>query len=232
MSLKPLRIRTALAQGLQSSLPNKLKPEILETICNLNKLKRGAADLELDYDTVIKTIQGLLESKDVLSQTLTPLELQAVSYQVFHLIQSEEFSVRDFACHFIKELLLSPSSPPNTYLLGILEQIFLKNVSRVRDEMVLKTLLEAIRHFVAYLKIINHPVECYKSIFTSIQPLVNLKDDNDDFFASFLGIKMKTRQKALKMVANRIDQVNNYKAVNSLIMPLVNYIIFGDQAQK
>jgi hypothetical protein len=54
--LKPLRIRSSLALGLQTALTGKLSLLTLDTVCNLNKLKRGAADLELDYDTVIKTI--------------------------------------------------------------------------------------------------------------------------------------------------------------------------------
>jgi len=41
-----------------------------------------------------------------------------------------------------------------------------------------------LRHLVVFKK---------EGLFHALAPLVNLKDDNDDFFASFLGIKMKTR---------------------------------------
>jgi hypothetical protein len=92
----------------------------------------------------------------------------------------------------------------------------------------LKTQLEALRHFVLYLKEVDE--SRFKTIFRSLTPLVNVKDDNDDFFACFLGIKMKTRQKALRMVCQRIHLVNDYKAINALVMPLVNYVIFGDQS--
>ena len=34
------------------------------------------------------------------------------------------------------------------------------------------------------------------------------------------------------MIANRIGLINNYKAVNQVLMPLVNYVIFGDRTQK
>lgn len=61
---------------------------------------------------------------------------------------------------------------------------------------------------------------------------MNLKDDNDDFFSTFLAIKMKTRQRSLRLVASRFEQIGNYKAIQQVIMPLVNYIIFGDKAQK
>lgn len=104
LSLKSIRIRQSLSLGLQGSLGNYLKAEALDIICNLNKLKRGAADLELDYDSVIKTIQSLIENDTI--NSLKSLELQAITYSVAHLLENEEFSVRDFANHFIKQMLI------------------------------------------------------------------------------------------------------------------------------
>jgi hypothetical protein len=60
----------------------------------------------------------------------------------------------------------------------------------VGDEMVLKSMLDILRHYVHYLK---ETPGCIKTHLANLYPLVNLKDDNDDFFASFLAIKMKTR---------------------------------------
>ena len=59
LSLRSLRIRASFSASLQVALESKqkvIKPEVLVTIANINKLKRGAADMELDYDLVIKTI--------------------------------------------------------------------------------------------------------------------------------------------------------------------------------
>jgi hypothetical protein len=58
---------------------------------------------------------------------------------------------------------------------------------------------------------------------------VNPKDDNDDFFHCFLGIKMKQRQKSFKMLVNRIEsgQLKDFKVINSVILPLINYTVFG-----
>ena len=71
----------------------------------------------------------------------------------------------------------------------------LKNITKINDEMVLKTMLDTLRHFISFLrahqKENEHPL--YQSNLSSLLPLINLKDDNDDFFASFLAIKMKTR---------------------------------------
>jgi hypothetical protein len=59
LSLRSLRIRASFSANLHTALENKqkaIRPEVLGTIANLNKLRRGAADMELDYDLVIKTI--------------------------------------------------------------------------------------------------------------------------------------------------------------------------------
>ena len=61
LTLKSLRIRQSLAQGLTHTLSKRLEPEALSTIVSLTKLKRGAADLELDYDHCIYIMQGLIE---------------------------------------------------------------------------------------------------------------------------------------------------------------------------
>lgn len=83
---------------------------------------------------MIKTIQGLLDNESLLQ---TPLELQAVAYQVLYLLGSEEFSVRDFACHFVKTRLLSDSA--NLHIVSVIEQTLLRSLARVSDELILKT---------------------------------------------------------------------------------------------
>ena len=111
--MKNIRIRNTLAVGLKDSLKgNILKSDVLEVIVNLNKLKRGAADLELDYDLIIKTIESLM-SNDL--STWNRLELQGVSYSILYLISSEEFSVRDYAAHFVKNVLLDNKLRENNY---------------------------------------------------------------------------------------------------------------------
>jgi hypothetical protein len=149
--------------------------------------------MELDYDLVIKTIQGLIESPDFFSKEgLSNLELQAISYNIIYLLLNEEFSVRDFANHFIKSVLLDKcfKERPNPSLLLTIEQTILKALqSRIQDEMVLKTLLDTLRFYIHFLKVTDNQ----SSIIRQLSPMVNIKDENDDFFAMFLGIKMKTR---------------------------------------
>ena len=55
--------------------------------------------------------------------------------------------------------------------------------------MILKTLLDTLRHYINFLKTTDSQASILRSLF----PLINVKDDNDDFFAMFLAIKMKTR---------------------------------------
>ena len=55
---------------------------------NLNKLKRGAADLELDYDSVIKTIQTMIEEQGIFASKFSSFEVNAISYSVLSLLSS------------------------------------------------------------------------------------------------------------------------------------------------
>lgn len=88
--------------------------------------------------------------------------------------------------------------------------------------MILKTYLVILRHYITQVE---------ASQLAALSPLVNLKEDNEDFFAMFLGIKLKTRQKSLKLLQSKLASLPS-KAVQAAILPLVNYVIFGDAAQK
>ena len=155
-------------------------------IVSLTKLRRGAADLELDYDLCIKTMQNLIEQPE----ERATLEAQAIGYIIVSLITNEEFSVRDYAGHYVKQVMLKTT---NTHLLTLLEQSIVRGLNRPADEMILKTQLDILRHFISQ-------VESSSSNLASLSPLVNLKDDNEDFFAMFLAIKLKTRQRSLKLL--------------------------------
>jgi hypothetical protein len=51
--------------------------------------------------------------------------------------------------------------------------------------MILKTQLDILRAYIGKSE--------GSSILSGLAPLINLKDDNEDFFAMFLAIKLKTR---------------------------------------
>ena len=59
---------------------------------------------------------------------------------------------------------------------------------RPQDEMVLKTMLETLRLLIPHFAIVQP-----KNSLVSLLPLVNLKDDNEDFFMLFLSIKLRSR---------------------------------------
>jgi hypothetical protein len=75
LQLRSLRIRRTLALGLATCSRFCVKPEVLDIVRDLNKLKRGAADLELDYDTVIKTIERIIEQQKEFQEALSSVEL-------------------------------------------------------------------------------------------------------------------------------------------------------------
>ena len=68
----------------------------------MNRIKKGAADLTLDYDSALAAIG---EASKLNFSLLTNIEVQCITYNVLHLLGNEEFSVRDYACHFMKLLI-------------------------------------------------------------------------------------------------------------------------------
>jgi len=55
----------------------------LEALRNLNSIKRGVADMELDHDKIIKTIEDSLKSK---FEGVNNLELSLITYCILFLI--------------------------------------------------------------------------------------------------------------------------------------------------
>ena len=56
MCVKGIRVRRQLAEGLQTALKGIINNKVLDLLTNLNQLKRGLADLELDCDKAISAL--------------------------------------------------------------------------------------------------------------------------------------------------------------------------------
>jgi len=57
LDLASKKVREKLATGLQDVLgEGEMSTEILALIKDLNKVKRGAADIDLDFDTVLSAV--------------------------------------------------------------------------------------------------------------------------------------------------------------------------------
>ena len=76
-------------------------------------------------------------------------------------------------------------------LISTIESEFIQLI-RIQDELTLKTILDGLRHLIHFFK---QSETIITSIYNldSLSSIINLKDDNDDFFTCFLAIKMKQR---------------------------------------
>ena len=72
---------------------------------------------------------------------MRPLEVNALTYNLLHLLKSEEFSVRDYALHAFG--LLLPLLDENVFRLCELHIINCTKL--VHDELVLKSILAAFK---------------------------------------------------------------------------------------
>lgn len=99
LRVKSPKVRARLSTGLASSL-GATKSQIvtkssLDLLVELNRLKRGLADLELDVDAAIKAIQTFSEDPAVMNYSL--IDISASAYCITYLCQHEEYSMREHA---------------------------------------------------------------------------------------------------------------------------------------
>jgi len=69
----------------------------------LNRIKRGVADLELDCDKAITAIQCLSEEK--ILERCSTVDMKFIAYSIVFYCQHEEYSVREYATHFLEYVL-------------------------------------------------------------------------------------------------------------------------------
>jgi len=59
---------------------------------------------------------------------------------------------------------------------------------------------------------------------------VSIKDEISDFFINCLSVKLKDRQRSLKILKAKLDSgefKDCIKTIEHVIMPLVDYLVFG-----
>jgi hypothetical protein len=101
LDLSSKNVREKLITGLKNVLSKDtgVSNESLTLVMELNTVKRGLADIELDFDVVLTAIQKLNDTLDSKKQpyTQTKLDKMLVVYNIIYLVIHPEFSVRDFS---------------------------------------------------------------------------------------------------------------------------------------
>ena len=96
LHMESKRARESFTEGLQEVLKDAgiIKGEVLDAVQDMNKTKKGMADVTLDFDKVLSAIEKVnnLDLTD-----LKNAESSALLFNVLNLLLSEEYSVRDYA---------------------------------------------------------------------------------------------------------------------------------------
>tara|TARA_B110000285_G_C15121263_1_gene617288 strand:- start:729 stop:1079 length:351 start_codon:yes stop_codon:yes gene_type:complete len=116
----------------------------LDLLVELNRLKRGLADLELDCEAAIRALQTFSEDPSVSEKSL--LEISAAAYCIAYLCQHEEYSMREHALLGLNRVLeYLRGAGRSKEAAGLVEQIETQLVrvylATIKDELVLKTVL-------------------------------------------------------------------------------------------
>lgn len=102
----------------------------------------------------------------------------------------------------------------------------------VKDEMALKTVLLCLRATILFAEQQNVQT---RHMIKHLTPLIGGKDETVDFFANCLSIKLKERQRSLKILKQQLESggfSDCIKTVQHVVLPIVDYLVFGGQTQQ
>lgn len=189
LQMESRKARETFTEGLHSVLKDfsLLRAEVLSAIHNMNTVKKGMADLTLDYDKVLAALQS---ANTIASDGLTAPESSALIFNALNLLRSEEYAVRDYALHSVGKLV---SLIPNEGFLSC-EKWLLSQLKVNQNELVLKSILATLKQFIVHTK--THAVQY--SISVDLLPLLPSNENEEDFFSQILSMQIQHRQKALR----------------------------------
>ena len=144
LAMESKRAREAFTEGLQTVLTQTglLKPEILEAIKDMNRIKKGMADLVLDFEKVLAALEKVNGFID--ESKTSVVETTALLFNILNLLRSSEYSVRDYAQHSITKLIQNIPDP----VFFSCEKWILTQVKLNHDELVIKSLLLTYKLFI------------------------------------------------------------------------------------
>lgn len=129
--------------------------------------------------------------------------------------------------------LKTQSHEYQTKLVQLIENQFVGTyLHLVKDEMALKTVLRCVRSLIVYTH--EQKIETRHQLYNLIS-LCNVKDEAVDFFSNCLSIKLKERQRSMKILKTKLETSEfkgAIKTVEHVIMPIVEYLVFGGATQR
>lgn len=162
--------------------------------------------MELDSDNVIVSIKTFITDQESSETSFSALDASGISYNILYLIKNEEYSVREyaeFAFAMLMKKIKDLERKEQLKLAQLIEnQIVSSFLHTVKDEMALKTVLKCLQLFILAMK--EGDIETRHNI-KSIVSLCSPKDETVDFFVNCLSIKLKERQRSMKILKAKLE---------------------------
>lgn len=163
--------------------------------------------------------------------------LKAISYSIAYFCQHEEYSVREYATHFVEYVLqlcrarMDKDQEEIRSLVNLMEQQFVQDYLRmVKDEMVLKSVLICLRSLVLFC----HDTQIRDNVGIAQFHCLTSADTDLDFFHTLFSIKIKQRQRCLTNLAQKIEADSfgsSMKSFEKMILPFLDYITLAGAHQ-
>jgi hypothetical protein len=113
------------------------------------------------------------------------LDVNLLTYCILHLLKCEEYSVRDFTLHALAKLL-----PRLDHIaFKACEKLLINSIKTIRDEMILKSLLAALKLSIWEAR--TNPEKLKGSLSLDLVPLLQdqaQNSTNEDFFSQIVSM--------------------------------------------
>lgn len=224
----------------------------------MNKIRKGIASAELDLD---KAIMSADKFKDEALDKGSYDDSVAVLFQMINFLYNTEIALRASATSVLDKFLakykndvisyseaemkpedndiLQRSNFINYHLLPSIRSV----INTQYDELVIKSSLKVLKRYLICIHEIHKNEQCKEFIkelqvpveFLDFACLIDLKDENIDFFENILNIKLQKRYKAIRHLCTKVEEneVKEFGTMTKLILPIADmFIIRMSQAQE
>lgn len=128
---------------------------------DLNTIKKGLADIDYDFDKVLGGIKAVTELNQEQRESGN---LNLLCFCILSLLIHTEYSVREYALHALSVLL--PSMDEKLFKKA--EGFLLQQLKVIRDEMVMRSVLLAVRSLVIQSQQVS-----FRCASHDLTPLIN-----------------------------------------------------------
>jgi len=215
-----------------------------EQIVEMNKTRISLAEIEPDFDKIINSMNkfnsGILSDE---KNTIKFNPMQIVLYNYLAYLNSEEYSMRSAASHGIKLFLSNKLrqifESENLLLKTFIIERFIptmRHLLKNKEDTIFRSGMEILREYLIQTAEISEKLKAdpdYEKYHFDLRELLNIKDEEQDFFYNIAHTQMHRRFKALRQAGQAIlDKKISVETQLRILIPLCDSFLFQEEDEE